>query len=76
MQTNDKVVQIGQVDDGDGYDYALAFIDRSSGDVTYQQTTLYNFEAKYAENTDTIINGSGYEYNLQSLSRCHYLLEM
>ncbi len=56
MQTNDKVEQIGRIDDAVGYDYALAFVDRQSGAITYQQTTVHNFAAKLGENPDAIIN--------------------
>uniref|UniRef100_A0A915BEF3 DNA-directed RNA polymerase I subunit RPA49 n=1 Tax=Parascaris univalens TaxID=6257 RepID=A0A915BEF3_PARUN len=54
--SNEKVIQLGREDNGaeQGYDYAIAIVNRHTGKAQYVPAKLVNFQATYSSDPDSL----------------------
>ncbi|KAF1767889.1 hypothetical protein GCK72_007848 [Caenorhabditis remanei] len=56
---SEKVVEMGQDVNclDEGFDFAVAIVDTTTGLATYRPARLYSFESKYSEDVEKLLNG-------------------
>uniref|UniRef100_A0A0M3I7J2 RNA polymerase I associated factor, A49-like protein n=1 Tax=Ascaris lumbricoides TaxID=6252 RepID=A0A0M3I7J2_ASCLU len=54
--SNEKVIQLGREDNGieQGYDYAIAIVNKHTGEAQYVPAKLVNFQATYSSDPDSL----------------------